>query len=74
VDISHGNGISTRYAHMSRIKVSVGQKVTRSTVIGLVGSSGRSTGAHLHYEVRMSESPKDPVKFISAGRDVQKYR
>ncbi|CAA7619457.1 Membrane protein related to metalloendopeptidase [Magnetospirillum sp. LM-5] len=74
VEIDHGNGISSRYAHLSRIKVKDGQKVTRSTVIGLVGNSGRSTGAHLHYEVRVNNAPKDPVKFISAGRDVPKAR
>ncbi len=72
VEISHGNGVTTRYAHMSRIKVQAGQKVNRATVIGLVGNTGRSTGAHLHYEVRLSEVPKDPIKFISVGRDAAK--
>ncbi len=74
VEIDHGNGVSTRYAHMSRIKVKEGQRVTRSTVVGLVGNTGRSTGAHLHYEVRVSDVPKDPVKFISVGSDVRKNR
>lgn len=74
VDIDHGNGVTTRYAHMSRIKVKRGQKVTRSTVIGLVGSTGRSTGPHLHYEVRVAENARDPVKFISVGRDAPKVR
>ncbi|WP_249208823.1 M23 family metallopeptidase [Magnetospirillum sulfuroxidans] len=72
VDIDHGNGIETRYAHMSRIKVQPGQKVTRATIIGLVGSTGRSTGPHLHYEVRLNNVPRDPLKFISAGRDAAK--
>ncbi len=74
VEIDHGNGITTRYAHMSRIKVKTGQRVNRSTVIGLVGNTGRSTGPHLHYEVRVSDTPKDPIKFISVGRDAQKAR
>ncbi|MEW5728642.1 MAG: peptidoglycan DD-metalloendopeptidase family protein [Pseudomonadota bacterium] len=74
VDIDHGNGVTTRYAHLSRIKVKPGQKVTRATVIGLVGNTGRSTGPHLHYEVRVSETPRDPVKFISVGRDAPKTR
>ena len=69
VEINHGNGISTRYAHMSRIKVKEGQKVSRSTVIGLLGNTGRSTGPHLHYEVRLSDDPKNPLKFIEAGRN-----
>lgn len=74
VDIDHGNGVSTRYAHLSRIKVQPGQKVSRATIIGLVGTTGRSTGPHLHYEVRLNSVPRDPLKFISAGRDVQKNR
>lgn len=74
VEVDHGNGITTRYAHMSRIKAHVGQKVNRASVVGLVGNSGRSTGAHLHYEVRLSDSPKDPIKFISVGRDAAKIR
>lgn len=74
VEVDHGNGITTRYAHMSRIKVKDGQKVNRSTVIGLVGNTGRSTGSHLHYEVRVSDIAKDPIKFISVGRDAPKTR
>jgi murein DD-endopeptidase MepM/ murein hydrolase activator NlpD len=74
VEIDHGNGIFTRYAHMSRVKVQAGQKVGRTTVIGLLGNTGRSTGAHLHYEVRVADIPRDPLKFISAGRDVPKIR
>lgn len=74
VEIDHGNGITTRYAHMSRIKVKEGQRVTRSTVVGLVGNTGRSTGSHLHYEVRVSDTAKDPIKFISVGRDASKTR
>lgn len=74
IDIDHGNGVLTRYAHLSKIKVKEGQKVSRSTVIALVGNTGRSTGPHLHYEVRVSDAPRDPVKFISVGRDAAKAR
>lgn len=74
VEIDHGNGITTRYAHMSRIKVKEGQRVNRTTVIGLVGNTGRSTGSHLHYEVRVADVAKDPIKFISVGRDAAKTR
>lgn len=74
IDLDHGNSVTTRYAHLSRIKVKVGQKVTRSTVIGLLGNTGRSTGPHLHYEVRVSEKARNPVTFISVGRDAAKIR
>ncbi len=72
VDINHGNGVTTRYAHMSRIKVKEGQKVSRSTVVGLLGNTGRSTGPHLHYEVRVADVAKDPLKFIAAGENAPK--
>jgi murein DD-endopeptidase MepM/ murein hydrolase activator NlpD len=72
VEINHGNGVSTRYAHLSRIKIKEGQKVTRTTVIGLLGNTGRSTGPHLHYEVRVSDVAKDPLKFIAAGENAPK--
>jgi murein DD-endopeptidase MepM/ murein hydrolase activator NlpD len=74
VDVDHGGGVVTRYAHLSRIKAKVGQKVTRSSVLGLLGNTGRSTGAHLHYEVRVADSARDPLKFISVGRDAPKTR
>ncbi len=74
VEIDHGNAISTRYAHLSQVKVVEKQVVTPSTLIGLVGSTGRSTGAHLHYEVRIGDVARDPSKFISVGRDVPKTR
>jgi len=72
IEIDHGNGITTRYAHLSRILVREGQHVGRATVIGLLGSTGRSTGPHLHYEVRLAEVPRDPLKFIAAGDDALK--
>ncbi|PTW60088.1 peptidase M23-like protein [Breoghania corrubedonensis] len=67
VEIDHGNGIVTRYGHMSRVFVSAGQKVSVGAVIGQVGSTGRSTGAHLHYETRLSSGPLDPETFLTAG-------
>jgi murein DD-endopeptidase MepM/ murein hydrolase activator NlpD len=69
IEINHGNGVTTRYAHLSRIKIKEGQKVTRATIIGMLGNTGRSTGPHLHYEVRLSDAPKDPLKFIAAGEE-----
>jgi murein DD-endopeptidase MepM/ murein hydrolase activator NlpD len=67
VEIEHANGITTRYAHMSAILASVGQSVTTGTVIGRVGSTGRSTGPHLHYETRIDDEPVDPTRFLRAG-------
>lgn len=74
VDVDHGSGIVTRYAHLSEIKVHTGQKVTRNTVVGLLGNTGRTTGAHLHYEVRIDDVPRNPLTFIAAGRDASKAR
>ncbi len=68
VEIDHGNGITTRYAHLSRISVKDGDKIKRGDKLGEVGSTGRSTGPHLHYEVRRHGDAVDPVKFIKAGR------
>lgn len=64
--INHGYGITTRYAHNSKHLVKVGDKVKRGTAIAIVGSSGRSTGAHLHYEIRVKGIPVDPAKYTSA--------
>lgn len=64
VVISHGKGISTAYAHMSKIGVKVGQKVAQGQTIGAVGSTGRSTGPHVHFELRLSGSPVNPMKYL----------
>lgn len=72
VEIDHGMGIRTRYAHLAKITVRKGQRVDRGDEVGLLGNSGRSTGAHLHYEVLVDGEPQDPMKFIKAGSDVFK--
>jgi murein DD-endopeptidase MepM/ murein hydrolase activator NlpD len=67
VEIEHGEGLSTRYGHMSEIGVTVGQTVRAGQVIGRVGSTGRSTGPHLHYETRVNGEPVNPERFLAAG-------
>jgi len=67
VEIDHGEGLSTRYGHMSQIGVAVGQRVRAGQVIGRVGSTGRSTGPHLHYETRVNGEAVNPEKFLAAG-------
>jgi murein DD-endopeptidase MepM/ murein hydrolase activator NlpD len=67
VEIDHGNGFSTRYGHMSEIEVKVGQHIKIGQIIGRVGSTGRSTGPHLHYETRIDGDAVDPQKFLRAG-------
>lgn len=67
VEIDHGNDIVTRYAHASRLFVKVGQVVRRGDKIGEVGSTGRSTGNHLHFEVRYKGMAQNPVRFLQAG-------
>lgn len=64
IEIDHGNGISTRYGHLSGFVVGEGQSVRKGQVIGYVGMSGRSTGAHLHYEVRIHDTPVNPHKYL----------
>jgi murein DD-endopeptidase MepM/ murein hydrolase activator NlpD len=71
VDIDHGSGIVTRYAHLHRITVALGQRLAGREQIGLLGSSGRSTGPHVHYEVQVNGVPQDPEKFLQAGTIVQ---
>jgi murein DD-endopeptidase MepM/ murein hydrolase activator NlpD len=70
VDVDHGNGISTRYGHLSAIDVHVGQTVRIGQILGRVGSTGRSTGPHLHYEVRVDGEPVDPERYLRAGADL----
>ncbi|MEQ1931373.1 MAG: M23 family metallopeptidase [Parvularculaceae bacterium] len=70
VEIDHGNGFVTRYAHLHRITVRVGQRVQIHDKIGELGNSGRSTGPHVHYEVHFKGRPKNPRRFIEAGRYV----
>jgi murein DD-endopeptidase MepM/ murein hydrolase activator NlpD len=70
VKIQHEFGIETRYGHMSEIRVKVGQRVSRGDRIGDMGNSGRSTGTHLHYEVRIGGKPVNPMTYIKAGTDV----
>ena len=67
VEVDHGNGFATRYAHLSAIDVEVGQTVRIGQIVGKVGSTGRSTGPHLHYETRVDSDPIDPQKFLRAG-------
>ena len=62
--IDHGHGISTRYGHLSGFSVTSGQEVHRGDTIGYVGLSGRSTGPHLHYEVRINDTPVNPYKYL----------
>jgi len=72
VEVDHGCGIKTVYAHLRRIKVKVGEVLEHRTVIGTLGSTGRSTGPHVHYEIRVDGAAMDPVGFIEAGRHVHK--
>lgn len=67
VEINHGNGLASRYGHLSQINVKVGQFVRIGETIGRIGSTGRSTGPHLHYETRVNGEAVDPQKFLRAG-------
>jgi len=67
VEIDHGNGLATRYGHLSQIDVRVGDEVRIGQIVGLVGSTGRSTGPHLHYETRVDGEAVNPLKFLEAG-------
>ena len=67
VVIDHGNGITSRYAHQSSLDVEVGQVVTAGDVIGRVGSTGASTGPHLHFEIRRDGVSRDPAPYLSSS-------
>lgn len=70
IRIRHANGIETRYAHLAQIRVDVGQRVSRGERIGDMGNSGRSTGTHLHYEIRIDGRAVNPMTFIKAAKNV----
>jgi murein DD-endopeptidase MepM/ murein hydrolase activator NlpD len=72
IEIDHGYGIKTRYGHLNKILVKRGQEVKFRQKIGLMGSSGRSTGPHVHYEIRYKDKPQNPANFIKAGNHVLK--
>src|SRR5207248_9716437 len=67
VEVDHGNGFATRYAHLSAIDVEVGQPIRIGQIVGRVGTTGRSTGPHLHYEPRADGASVDPQRFLRAG-------
>jgi murein DD-endopeptidase MepM/ murein hydrolase activator NlpD len=64
IEVDHGNGLKTRYGHLSKIEVEVGEALSRGQVIAYVGSTGRSTGPHLHYELRLNDRPINPRRFL----------
>lgn len=74
VEINHGNGFKTKYGHLSKVKVERGEKVEANQLIGLMGSTGRSTSTHLHYEIWFNGKPIDPLKVLKAAKDVQKIK
>ena len=66
IELDHGRGIATRYGHLSAILIHAGDRITRGQLIGRMGSTGRSTGNHLHYEVRIDGRPVNPVPFMKS--------
>ncbi|HKX42800.1 MAG TPA: M23 family metallopeptidase, partial [Burkholderiaceae bacterium] len=72
IELDHGNGLVTRYAHNSKVLVKVGDLIKRGQVISEVGTTGRSTGSHLHFEVLVDGVPQDPAKFLAGGDKAEK--
>ena len=70
VEISHGYGYTTLYAHLKKLNVQPGQKIRRFDVLGYVGNTGRSTGPHLHYEIRYEGKPVNPMKFMTDAEEL----
>lgn len=66
IEIDHGNGLTTRYGHLSKIEIEVGDEIVRGQEIGLIGSTGRSTGPHLHFELRLNDRSINPRHFLPA--------
>ena len=64
IEVDHGNGLKTRYGHLSKIEVQIGDSITRGQLMAFVGSTGRSTGPHLHYELRFNDRPINPRRFL----------
>lgn len=71
VQLEHGGSLATRYGHMSRLNVAAGQQVHKGDIIGYVGTTGRSTGPHLHYEVRIAGQAVNPIPYMQAGEAIQ---
>jgi murein DD-endopeptidase MepM/ murein hydrolase activator NlpD len=69
VVIEHGNGVRSLYGHMSKVDVRAGQRVEQGTFLGLTGSTGRSTGPHLHYELRVAGKAVNPRRFLWDGAE-----
>ena len=72
VELDHGFGLSTRYGHLSQIAVKQGDVVKLHQPVGLVGATGRATGTHLHYEIRVDGKPRNPVNFLKPDRNLAK--
>ena len=73
IDIDHGGGIVTRYGHLSAFLIDQGATVDTGTPIARVGSTGRSTGPHLHFEVRRNDSPVDPTFYLAVGKRLARF-